>query len=141
MYTVDLIDETFIVADVAYVARVVGDPANWHRWWPDQQLSVFMDRGEKGIRWGVAGQLIGSSEIWLEPYGDGVILHYFLRADPADPGHAGEIRRLSDSPRGRRAADKLRRRCALSWKRHAWELKRVLEEGREVGMPRTPGAA
>ncbi len=140
VYTVDLVDETFIVADPATVALVVADPANWRRWWPNQRLTVFMDRGVKGIRWAVAGDVVGSSEIWLEAFGDGVILHYYLRVDPADPGRPGQIRHFPDSPRGRRAADRLRRSSALSWKQHVWELKRVVEAGREVGSRRADAA-
>ncbi len=53
----------------------------WHPWWPELQLSIFMDRGDKGVRWSISGALVGSSEIWLEPFADGVIVHYYLRAD------------------------------------------------------------
>ena len=133
MYTIDLVDETFIVASAAKVRGPVADPQQWLRWWPRQRLEVFMDRGEKGIRWAVSGEVIGSSEIWLEPYRDGVILHYYLRADPTDPGQPGQIRKYPDSPRGRRAADRMRRRAALAWKASVWQLKREMEEEREVG--------
>ena len=32
--TLDLADDTFVVADPAEVAAVVHDPGRWHRWWP-----------------------------------------------------------------------------------------------------------
>src|SRR5437879_1970874 len=78
----DLVDETFVVASPAELARLVRNPARWRQWWPDLDLSVFQDRGEQGIRWNVRGALAGSMEVWLEPSGDGVIVHYYLRCDP-----------------------------------------------------------
>ncbi|MCU0265850.1 MAG: polyketide cyclase / dehydrase and lipid transport [Actinomycetia bacterium] len=125
MPAVDLIDETFVVAAPAEVAAVVHDPARWKQWWPDLALTVFMDRGELGIRWSATGPLVGSVELWLEPFGDGVIVHHFLRADPVRPG-ADPVR--------------LRRRHALAWKRSVNALKDELEGGRAAGEPRvSPG--
>ena len=43
---------------------------------------MIEDRADKGIRWTVAGPLTGTMEIWLESMLDGVILHYFLHAEP-----------------------------------------------------------
>jgi hypothetical protein len=77
---VDLVDETFIVADRTLLARQISDPALWLEWWPDLRLSVVTDRGLDGIRWSVSGALSGTAEIWLEPWQDGVIVHWFLRA-------------------------------------------------------------
>jgi hypothetical protein len=121
---VDLIDETFIVADLAVVCDVAHDPARWREWWPDLELSVFMDRGAQGIRWSATGVLTGSLELWLEPFGDGVIVHHYLRADPTGPD------------RGPRTADRLRRRYALAWKRSVNAVKDELERGRPAGEPR-----
>jgi hypothetical protein len=121
----DLIDETFLVAAPAEVAQAVRDPNRWRRWWPDLDLSVFQDRGEQGVRWNVRGGLAGSMEVWLEPYGDGVILHYYLRCDPP----AGR------TLRPRAAARELRRR-ALRAKQVFWALKDELEGGRPPGEPR-----
>ena len=70
---VDLVDETFIVAERTLLARRISDPALWLRWWPDLRLTVVTDRGLDGIRWSVAGALSGTAEIWLEPWQDGVI--------------------------------------------------------------------
>jgi hypothetical protein len=59
-------------------------------------------------------------EVWLEPYADGVLVHYYLRAD---------------LPRGEsvRAARERRRR---DWKRRIHAVKDRLEAGREPGRPR-----
>jgi hypothetical protein len=122
--TVDLIDETYLVVAPEVLAAAVHSPARWRAWWPDLELSVFMDRGLDGIRWSVTGSLAGSAELWLEPVGDGVLLHYYLRVDPV----AG---------RGRaRSADRLRRSRALAWKVAVNALKDELEAGRPPGEPR-----
>ena len=85
-------------------------------------MSVFMDRGDAGVRWSVAGRLLGSAEVWLEPVAGGTLLHYYLRVDLAD----------GSSVRSR-AIDRARRREALAWKRRAFALKDELEAGRVVG--------
>src|SRR5664280_2769895 len=41
---------------------------------------------------GLTGRLVGSSEVWLEPWGDGTLLHCYLRADLTGPGSATEVR-------------------------------------------------
>lgn len=125
MPAVDLIDEAFVVADPAVLAAVVHDPERWRAWWPDLTLTVFMDRGERGIRWSATGALVGSIELWLEPFGDGVIVHHYLRADPARAG-ADPVR--------------VRRRHALAWKRSVNALKDELEAGRASGEPRVKPA-
>jgi hypothetical protein len=122
MHLVDLVDETYLAVPPQSLAEVVADPARWQQWWPDRRLEVFMDRGVKGQRWAIAGDLLGSAEIWLEEYRDGTILHYYLRADPPEG--------VSLQPR---AADRLRRREAVGWKRRVWALKAELESGRHPG--------
>jgi hypothetical protein len=124
MHVVDLVDETFVAAPVERLAAVVADPARWAAWWPGRQLEVFLDRGLKGQRWAVAGDLVGSAEIWIEAYRDGAILHYYLRADPSAAEHVGP-----------RAADRLRRLEATGWKRTVWSLKAELEGARVTGRP------
>jgi hypothetical protein len=112
----DLIDETFVVAPPAAVAAAVHDTSRWRTWWPGLQLSIFSDRGDAGIRWNVRGELIGSMEVWLEPHGDGVILHYYLRCDlPAGV-------RLRPA-----AARRALRRRQLHTKRVFWALKDELD--------------
>ena len=130
MPTVDLIDETYLVVAPDVLAAVVHSPARWRSWWPDLELSVFMDRGVDGIRWSVTGPLVGSAELWLEPVGDGVLLHYYLRVDPV-PALRG-----IPGARGSRAADRLRRSRALAWKVAVNALKDELEAGRPPGQPR-----
>jgi hypothetical protein len=120
----ELVDETFVVAAPAQAARAVRDPSRWRQWWPDLDLSVFQDRGEHGVRWNVRGALTGSMEVWLESYGDGVIVHYYLRCDP--PGRALH----------QRAAAREVRRRALRAKQVFWALKDELEGGRAPGEPR-----
>ena len=71
------------------VGAAIANPARWRRWWPDLRLQVIEDRADKGIRWTVAGPLAGTMEIWLEPMLDGVILHYFLHAEPSGAGGRG----------------------------------------------------
>lgn len=121
MAQLDLVDETFVVADPARVAAAVRDPDRWRRWWPDLRLGVFQDRGDAGVRWNVRGALVGSMEVWLEPWGDGVLLHHYVRCDPAG---GGTVR-----PRERRR----RQRHA---KRVFWALKDELEGDRRAGEPR-----
>ena len=124
----DLVDETFLAVPPSTVAAVFKDPASWARYWPDLVLEVYTDRGEKGLRWTVRGALVGTMEVWLEPVLDGTLLHYFLRATPADPG--GTPRALQ--PRELRREFDRRARAA---KAIALGLKEILEDGREPGMP------
>ena len=126
MSSVDLVDETFVVAPPAAVAAAVHEPARWHGWWPDLALTVFMDRGEAGLRWNVTGALSGSAELWLEPYADGVVIHHYLRGELEGGAPDGSGRA---SHRGRRLA----RRHALRWKASVNALKDQLEVGRVVG--------
>ena len=125
MPQLDLVDETFVVAEPARVAAAVADPARWPVWWPDLRLGVFQDRGEAGVRWTVRGALTGSMEVWLEPYGDGVIVHHYVRCDL--PG--GRAR----SPA---ALARLRRRRERHAKRVFWALKDELEGDRAAGEAR-----
>jgi hypothetical protein len=122
-YRLDLADDTFLVAAPEDVAAAVADPSAWAVWWPDLQLTVTGDRGVKGRQWAVTGAVRGSLEIWLEPWGDGVILHWYLRAESGGPGR-------------RTARERARR--VRSWKRHVHALKDRLEAGREPGRPRLP---
>lgn len=108
----DLADDTFLAVAPAIVAPVVRDPASWRQWWPDLRLTVSLDRGRRGLHWSVAGALSGSAEIWLEPVGDGTVLHFYLRAG------------LSDEQRAARA---------LGWKRCVHALKDALEGDRAAG--------
>jgi hypothetical protein len=131
---VDLMDETFVVAPPALLAARLRDPAVVRRAWPDLDLVVFMDRGDAGIRWTVTGDLVGSCEIWLEPFADGAIVHYFLRADPTRRGSRTEP--LAGSPRRlRRKAVRVAHHHATHWKAVLHDVKDELEAGRLAGEP------
>jgi hypothetical protein len=128
MTSVDVVDETFLAVTPARVARRLADPASWRQFWPDLTLTVVADRGEKGFRWTIQGALVGSMEVWLESVLDGTVLHYYLRADPADrsgrPAPRGPRRSLTESQRRQRAAKAI-----------SLLVKDELEEGRPPGVP------
>ena len=150
---VDLVDETFVVADRRLLARQISDPGLWLDWWPDLRLSVVTDRGVDGIRWSVSGALSGTAEIWLEPWQDGVVVHWFLRAGlpPRGSRDTGLPPRGSRDtglpPRGsggsgahaERECARLRHRYATAFKRRIHALKDDLERGRPAGLPRGHG--
>jgi hypothetical protein len=127
MTSVQIADETFVCADPADVGRAIADPAGWRRWWPDLRLTVVEDRGPAGHRWTVAGALTGTMEVWLETMMDGVILHYFLHAEPAGAS-AKDLARLDLA--------KLNHRRRVAGKRMAFEVKTRLEAQRPVGVSR-----
>jgi hypothetical protein len=129
-FSIDVADDTFVAAIPARVAAAVHERDRWRDWWPDLELAVTRDRGAKGIQWTVVGGLVGTAEIWLEPYADGVLLHLYLRADPTRSGTTTE-----PAPVSSRSAARLRRRRALAWKRSVHALKDELEAGRPPGTP------
>jgi hypothetical protein len=132
---VDVIDETFVVAEPAAVAEALRDPALWERMFPGLELHVFMDRGDAGIRFTVTGRLVGTNEFWVEPWGDGAVVHYYLRADITRRGSATEP--ITGSPRTlyRRAIRARAQHCALL-KTHLNAVKDTLEAGRPPGTAR-----
>lgn len=121
--SIQVADETFVAARPEAVGRAVGERASWRRWFPDLHLEVVEDRAEKGVRWTAAGPLTGTMEIWLEPVLDGVLLHYFLHAEPSGAANPDKL----DF-----AAMNHQRRVA--GKRMAFEVKNILEAGRPVGV-------
>jgi hypothetical protein len=123
MNSVQIADETFVCADPADVGRAVADPAGWRRWWPDLRLTVVEDRGPAGQRWTVAGGLTGTMEVWLETMMDGVILHYFLHAEPPGDRTQPDLAKLNHNRR-------------VAGKRMAFEIKTRLEAQRPVGVSR-----
>ncbi len=120
--SVDVVDETFLAVPPEVVAAAFAAPESWAAYWPDLILDVYLDRGAQGLRWTVAGALVGTMEVWLEPVLDGTLLHYFLRAD------------LRGEASPKRVRQELRRR-QLAAKEVSLGLKIVLEGGREPGMP------
>jgi hypothetical protein len=127
MHSIQIADETFIAADPAAVGAAVADSASWLRWWPDLRFTVVEDRGEVGQRWTVTGALVGTMEIWLEKMLDGVVLHYFLHAEPSGAA-AWELAKMD--------LGKLNHRRRVAGKNMAFEVKHTLEAGRPVGVSR-----
>ncbi|WP_028662161.1 hypothetical protein [Saccharomonospora iraqiensis] len=123
----DIVDETFLAVPPGTVAAAFADPRSWSAYWPDLVLEVYTDRGDAGLRWTVRGALVGTMEVWLEPVLDGTVLHYFLRARPAD-----------GRPRGRRELAVEADRRARAAKAIALRLKDQLEDGRPPGLPPAP---
>ncbi|MGV9413941.1 polyketide cyclase / dehydrase and lipid transport [Nocardia sp. NPDC003693] len=123
MSSIQVADQTFVAAPGAAVGEVLADKARWRRWWPDLQLQVREDRADKGIRWTIAGGATGTMEVWLEPMLDGVILHYFMHAEPKGVE--------SMSARDLMAANRARR---VAGKTMSFEIKARLEAGRKAGV-------
>jgi hypothetical protein len=119
MPQLELIDETWIAAPPAAVASLIADSARWADWWPDAPLEVREDRGPEGIRWAIAagGEVEGSVEIWLQAVRDGVVLHYFVRADHLP------------TPWPRRRLNRERIRLQRRAKRVFWAVKDEREAG------------
>jgi hypothetical protein len=127
MNSIQIADETFVCADPVDVGKAIADRANWREWWPDLRLTVIEDRGPSGHRWTVTGALTGTMEIWLEAVLDGVILHYFVHAEPSGAA-AWELARMNLA--------KMNHRRRVAGKKMAFEVKRKLEEKRPVGVSR-----
>lgn len=121
-------DGTFVAAAPAAAAPILGDRSRWRRWWPDLSLEVVEDRGAAGVRWRIGGPVTGTMEIWCEPMLDGFVLHYFLHGEPSSalPGDAQAVAAsIAEITRLRRVAGK----------EMSFEVKDLLEAGREVGGP------
>ena len=132
MNSIQIADETFVAADPVEVGRAIADSASWLRWWPDLRLTVVEDRAEAGHRWTVTGALTGTMEIWLEPVLDGVVLHYFLHAEPSGVA-AWELAKMNLAKMN---MAKLNHRRRVAGKNMAFEVKRRLEASRPVGVSR-----
>jgi len=123
--SIQIADQTFLAADGARVGAAIGDQSNWRRWWPDLRLAVVEDRADKGIRWAVTGALTGTMEIWLEPSLDGVVLHYFVHAEPTGVA-AWQLAKLNLA--------KMTHRRRVAGKKMAFEVKATVERTRPVGV-------
>jgi hypothetical protein len=123
--SIQIADETYIAAAGARVGAALADRPSWRRWWPDLRLQVVEDRAERGIRWAVTGALAGTMEIWLEPSMDGVVLHYFLHAEPTGVA-AWQLAKLNFA--------KMTHRRRVAGKKMAFEVKRTVERSRRVGV-------
>lgn len=129
MHSIQVADETFVAAAGTRVGAAIADPARWRRWWPDLRLTVVEDRADKGIRWTVAGPLAGTMEIWLEPVLDGVVLHYFLHAEPTGVS-ANDLATMDLA--------KLTHQRRVAGKRMSFGIKSELEAARPVGVAPAP---
>ena len=69
----------------------------------------------------------GTMEIWLEPVLDGVVLHYFLHAEPSGVA-AWQLAKMNLA--------KMNHRRRVAGKNMAFEVKRTLEAARPVGVSR-----
>jgi len=107
---VDIVDETYIRAAPVVIRAHFDDEAWTAGVWPHLERTVARDRGVKGIRWTVTGQVVGEMEVWIEPFWDGAVVHHYVRG----------IR----GPRGPRD---VARRHTLRWKRAVHGLKDFLE--------------
>lgn len=127
MNSIQIADETFVAADPVAVGAAVADAASWRRWWPDLRLTVVQDRAEQGHRWTVSGALTGTMEIWLEEVLDGVVLHYFLHAEPSG-ATARDLARMNLA--------KMNHQRRVAGKEMSFEIKQRLEASRPVGVSR-----
>lgn len=123
--SIQIADQTFVAAAGARVAAVIADQSSWRRWWPDLRLQLVEDRADKGIRWAVTGALTGTMEVWLEPSLDGVVLHYFLHAEPTGVA-AWQLAKLNMA--------KMTHRRRVAGKQMAFEVKATVERSRPVGV-------
>ena len=73
----------------------------------------------------MTGALTGTMEIWLEPSLDGVVLHYFLHAEPTGAA-AWQLAKLN--------LGKLPHTRRVAGRKMAFELKMTLERSRPVGV-------
>ena len=48
--------------------------------WPHLEIVLDRDRGIPGQRWVVTGTLLGATEVWVESFADGTIVHHHVRA-------------------------------------------------------------
>jgi hypothetical protein len=116
---VDVADDTFVGAAPERIRASLAD----ERWldgvWPHLHRTVVRDRGVKGVRWTVTGQVEGDMEVWIEPFWDGAIVHHYLRGTAA----AGAPRDVTT-------------RHTLRWKRAVHALKDALERTEEPGAGR-----
>ncbi len=112
--------------------------------WPDLRLRVAEDRGVEGVRFMVHGERVGSAEVWLQEWADGVIAHLYLRIDRADRRQADRKRwprfyaegrwpRFYAERRSARDAARELARRQREIKSALWAIKDELEGSRRPG--------
>ncbi|QNE22101.1 SRPBCC family protein [Kribbella qitaiheensis] len=124
MPSLDISCDDLVVADPAYVAQRLSSDTLWREWWPEFTLTPSERRGQEGVRWAVTGAAIGTAEWWLEQVRDGVVVHWYLRVDPAGRGGARRLRKLKE-------------RYVARYRNQIWRFKDEVESGRAAGMSRT----
>lgn len=75
---VDIVDETFVRAAPDVVRARLGDPGLLDGLFPGVRREVVQDRGTKGVRWRIEGEVTGRMEVWLEAAHGGTIVHHFV---------------------------------------------------------------
>jgi len=115
----DLVDETFIVAPPSAL-QFLCDERTWAQWFPGILLTCTEDRGLRGKRWSMSGELEGSAEVWVEQAFDGVVVHIYLRSLGSGQGPG---------------------RFAQPLKHHMFDVKDLLEAGRRPGEAGSPAQA
>lgn len=121
MPEIDLAEETFVAASPARVRARVATMAFAQGLWPGLTLRVTEDRGPEGLRFTVSGTLAGTAELWLRQWADGVIVHVYLRVDPAG------------GPWSPRRVGRQRQRLRTGVASLLWQVKDELEAGRCPG--------
>ncbi|TDU87027.1 ribosome-associated toxin RatA of RatAB toxin-antitoxin module [Kribbella voronezhensis] len=123
MPSLDISCDDLVVADPAYVAERLGADTLWREWWPELTLTPSERRGREGVRWAVTGAAIGTAEWWLEPVRDGVVVHWYLRVDPAGSTRPRRLRKLKEQ-------------YVARYRERLWRFKDELESGRAAGEGR-----
>lgn len=131
MPLLDIVDETFVVASPSVLRKLWCDDAEWDRLFTDITLRCYEDRGPLGKRWYITGTIVGSAEVWLEEFADGVLVHVYVRADPA-PTFGGAPLKARQARRARR---QLLKRYARPLKRWGFWIKDTAEGSRRPGVP------
>jgi hypothetical protein len=117
---IHILDESFVVAGAARLRADWCDERVWARLLPGTTLECYEDRGLRGKRWRLHGRLRGTAEVWLQPLPTGVLVHVYVRADPAASLRAGAVRRLHA-------------RTARDLKRFGFQVKDAAEGARRPG--------
>jgi hypothetical protein len=117
---IHILDESFVVAAADRLRADWCDERAWARLLPGTTLECYADRGLRGKRWQLHGRLLGTAEVWLQSLPTGVLVHVYVRADPATPLRPGRVRRLHE-------------RTARDLKRFGFQVKDAAEGTRRPG--------
>ncbi|GAA8851559.1 hypothetical protein DUHN55_38080 [Helicobacter pylori] len=78
---VDIVDETFVRAAPDVVRARLEAPGLLDGLCPGVRREVVQDRGTKGVRWRIEGEVTGRMEVWLEAAHGGTIVHHFVHGE------------------------------------------------------------